>query len=88
MINNPDDQGYREIVWRELINGLTLDEQSFVSLGFPDRVKFPDRYTARKEQLINAELERRRIFMVQRENRNRAVRGEPMIDPFTGEPIK
>jgi hypothetical protein len=38
-------------------------------------------FNAWKERTIDAEIERRRIRKIQRDNMRRAARGEPLINP-------
>jgi hypothetical protein len=38
-------------------------------------------FEAQKRAVVDAEIERRRISMIQRDNMRRAYRGEPLVKP-------
>jgi hypothetical protein len=91
MISDPNDADYRETVWQDLLREVAFASDPFRAIhamGLPDREKLRDRYDGQKEKLIDAEIERRRIRMVQRENVNRAVRGLPLIDPLASSAVQ
>ena len=71
MTDQPSDQDYRELVWQQF--------------QFHHYEMVPSRewegFGAWKEQAIDAEIERRRIGKIQRDNIGRMRRGEPMIEP-------
>jgi hypothetical protein len=78
--NDPNDPDYRKLIWQEL-QMWTPPEL----LPHPPRdadQQAWDRFVARKEEGISAEIERRRIRMIQRANIHRMRVGEPVIDPF------
>jgi hypothetical protein len=95
--NDPDDTEYRKLVWQDLIGEVLKGELPLAGLMLPipsdvpmESLLAPEQdapeilspeFRARKEKLISAEIERRRIGMIQRENRGRALRGEPLIEP-------
>jgi hypothetical protein len=81
-----DGLSERDALWKEILAEAALAGPAAVmSLMLPDP-NHPDeamrrRYAARREVLINAELERRRIGRIQRGNLGRMMRREPLVEP-------
>jgi hypothetical protein len=83
--NDPSNLEYRLLVWKQL----RWEFGSLISLPWKedaeDEIETDPRYVKRRDVLIDAEIERRRIAMIHRENHGRMARGEPLIDPFAVE---
>jgi hypothetical protein len=76
MINEPLDQDYRELVWQQLLGECGSADPSLL---LPNRTS--PSFIERKNVLIDAEIERRRISMIQRANHGRMARGKPLVEP-------
>ena len=75
-LNDPNDEDYRQLVWQE------------IQWHHPEAIPHKDfhDFDGWKRRAVDAEIERRRIGMIQRENPGRMRRGEPLIDPSTEKP--
>jgi hypothetical protein len=71
-MNDPNDPDYRELIWQEF--------QAWHPHLMPS-TKYLDDHPEWWDVVIDAEIERRRIGMIQRENHGRMYRGEPLIEP-------
>jgi hypothetical protein len=97
MENDPNDADYCNSVRLDLMDELLSGDIPWEAFMLPVPKEFaldtlfvrdkdvfdlyPPALQARLNVLIDAEIERRRIGMIQRENHGRMRRGEPLIEP-------